>query len=153
MTDHGSASFWILIRQKADLSAARSITKWGARGAFVVRQLKSVANSSQRALRTYLDANNVSYQPFWIINGIRVVGAKAPMLSEVAGWSEVQRIVPTWRVPLERAIRPERARPGRGVGASRTSAPTGCGSGSASEARAPWWRTSTRASSSITRRW
>jgi subtilisin family serine protease len=104
MTDHGSASFWILLRQRADLSAARSIAKWGARGAFVVRQLKSVANSSQRALRAYLDANQVSYQPFWIVNGIRVVGATAPVLSEVAGRAEVQRIVPTWQVPLERGI-------------------------------------------------
>jgi subtilisin family serine protease len=97
----GSASFWILLRQKADLSAAPSIRNWGARGGYVLRQLKSVANSSQRALRAYLNAHHVSYQSFWIINGIRVVGVKGPVLSALSARSEVQRIVPTWRVPLE----------------------------------------------------
>jgi subtilisin family serine protease len=104
MRAQGSASFWVLLRQKADLSAAPSIKKWGARGEFVVRQLKSVANSSQRSLRAYLDARHVSYQSFWIINGIRVVGATAPVLSSVVARTDVKRIVATWSVPVERGI-------------------------------------------------
>jgi subtilisin family serine protease len=104
MRTQGSASFWVLLRQKADLSAAPSIKKWGARGAFVVRQLKSVASSTQRSLRAYLDAQHVSYQSYWIINGIRVVGATAPVLSSVAARTEVKRVVATWSVPVERGV-------------------------------------------------
>jgi subtilisin family serine protease len=104
LNTQGSASFWILLRQKADLSAAPSIRNWGARGAFVLHQLKSVANSSQRSLRAYLSAQHVSYQSFWIVNGIRVVGSEAPVLSSVAARPEVQRIVPTWQVPLDGGI-------------------------------------------------
>jgi subtilisin family serine protease len=104
MRTQGSASFWILLRQKADLSRAPSIKNWTARGTFVVRQLKSVADSSQRGLRAYLSARGVSYQSFWIVNGIRVTGANAPVLSAVAARTEVRRIVSTWSVPVERAV-------------------------------------------------
>jgi subtilisin family serine protease len=99
---NGVASFWILLRQKADLVPAKSIHNWRARGAFVVRRLKSVAVASQRSLRTFLEAHHVPYKSFWIVNGIRVVGATAPVLWAVAARPEVRTIVPTWRVPLER---------------------------------------------------
>jgi subtilisin family serine protease len=97
----GSANVLIVLRQSANLSRAKHITNWAARGQFVVRQLESVANASQRGLRAYLTARHLPYQAFWIMNSIAV--AKAPMVvvSAVAARPEVKRVLPQLSVPLE----------------------------------------------------
>jgi subtilisin family serine protease len=100
----GSAGFWVLLRQQADLTPARAIRNWTVRGAFVVRELRSVAESSQAGLRAYLDSHQVTYRPFWIVNGIRVDAATTQLVAAVAARPEVRRIVPTWQVPVERGI-------------------------------------------------
>src|SRR5256885_1725934 len=43
----GSATYWVLLRQHADLSAASAIGDWNTRGAFVVDQLRRAAADSQ----------------------------------------------------------------------------------------------------------
>ena len=68
------ASFWILLGSKADLSAAPSIKDWGARGTFVMNQLKNEANRTQRGLRIYLHQHGIAYKPYWIANVILVYG-------------------------------------------------------------------------------
>jgi subtilisin family serine protease len=100
----GSASFWILLGQKADLSAAPSIRNWNARGRFVLNRLTSVANASQRGLRAYLDAQHVSYQAFWIVNGIRVSNASAAVLNAVVSRPDVSRVAATWHASLVEPI-------------------------------------------------
>ena len=55
-----TASYWALLRQKADLTGAPSITNWGARGWFVYNRLTQVANSSQKGLRALLSARGAS---------------------------------------------------------------------------------------------
>src|SRR2546421_12286546 len=48
---NGSATFWGLFRQQADLSKASAVADWTARGAVVVDSLKAVAHSRHRAGR------------------------------------------------------------------------------------------------------
>ena len=45
---------------------------WIQRGRFVMQQLQSVAQSSQKNVRAYLDSNGISYRSFWIDNVILV---------------------------------------------------------------------------------
>ncbi|TMK85183.1 MAG: hypothetical protein E6G44_07910 [Actinobacteria bacterium] len=93
---NGSARFWVLFRQQADLSRASAIADWTARGAFVVDSLKAVASSSQRAMRAELAGSHVAYRSFWIVNGILVTRGTAATLEAAAARPEVSRIAADW---------------------------------------------------------
>ena len=93
---HGSADFWILFKQKANLSKAYSIRNWTDRGWYVVNSLKATANASQRSVRSLLASRGASYQSFWIQNGIKVTGGSASLVNAVVGRPEVSRIAPAW---------------------------------------------------------
>ena len=94
-----TTSYWALLKQKADLTGASSITNWGARGWFVYNRLTQVANSSQKGLRALLTARGARFTAFYIINAIRITSGGAT-LSAVAARSEVAKIVPTWTVHI-----------------------------------------------------
>jgi subtilisin family serine protease len=98
----GSANVFIVLRQSADLTRAKSIKNWTARGQYVVRQLKSVANSSQRGLRAYLEGRHLPYQAFWIMNAISVSKVPTAVVSAVAARPEVKKVLPQLSVPLDR---------------------------------------------------
>jgi subtilisin family serine protease len=100
----GTANVLIVLRQSANLSRAKHIKNWTARGQFVVRQLKSVANTSQRGLRAYLAAHHLPYQAFWIMNSIAVAKVPTASVSAMAARPEVKRVLPQLSVPLERGI-------------------------------------------------
>ncbi len=90
-----TATYWVLLRQHADLSAASSISNWNARGWYVYNRLTSVATSSQRAVASLLTRRGASYLSFRIINGLRVT-SNASTLSAVAARPEVGQVVPDW---------------------------------------------------------
>jgi len=94
-----SATYWALLRQRADLRGATAITSSSAQGWFVYKRLTSVANSSQAGLRSMHASRGASYKPFWIINAIRIT-SKAATLNAVAGRPEVARILPRWSSKL-----------------------------------------------------
>jgi subtilisin family serine protease len=87
----GETTFWAVMKQQADLSPAYGIWDWTARGAFVVDRLQAVADQSQADLRAFLDKKGVEYQPFWILNAIRVT-AGADIVNDVARQPGVDRI-------------------------------------------------------------
>jgi subtilisin family serine protease len=97
---YGAASFWIVLAGKADLSAAPSIKDWGARGTFVVDQLKNEANTTQRGLRTYLHDNGIEYRSYWIANAILIYRASAAAVRTLADRPEVAQITPRWYARL-----------------------------------------------------
>jgi subtilisin family serine protease len=96
-----SASYWALLRQRADLSGASSIKSWNARGQYVYSRLTNVASSSQRGLKALLANRGVKFQSFWIINAIRITSGSTT-LQAVAARPEVKRVVPTWRYTIEK---------------------------------------------------
>jgi subtilisin family serine protease len=96
----GTASYWAILRQKADLSGAGSIQGWTARGWFVVNRLQSVADSSQNGLRALLRERKASFKSFWIVNAI-LIKSGAATLEAVAARSEVARVVPDWSARVE----------------------------------------------------
>ena len=87
-----SITFWVILREKADLTPAYSMQNWDARGQFVYHRLQTVANSSQVALRSLLRRRAVTYHPFWIANAIRITAGKST-LQELQARPEVKQII------------------------------------------------------------
>src|SRR6266542_7022571 len=137
------AVYWAILRQKADLSGASSISDWTARGWYVYNQLNSVASSSQQELRALLKARGVSAKAFWIINAIRIKSGAAT-LQAVAARTEVARILPKWHYTIHRQRAARTSQPSSGT--SRGSTPHRCGPPTTTGARASPWPTSTRGS-------
>jgi len=90
---HGSADFWVLFQKKANLAPAKAIKNWAARGWYVVSRLKGTANASQHSFRAYLDRAHASYQAYWIVNGIHVLGGSQRIVDAAAARPEVRRIM------------------------------------------------------------
>lgn len=88
----GQTTFWVLLRDRADLSRAPGIQDWGARGRFVYQRLTRTADASQSGLRSLLRKRGVPFQPFWIVNAIRVTAGES-VVKELAAQREVEQIV------------------------------------------------------------
>ncbi len=92
IAEQGEATYWVILREKADLRPAYAMTNWEARGRFVFERLRAVANTSQAGLRAWLRSRGVAHRPFWILNAIKVTAGKA-ILQELAARPEVAQIV------------------------------------------------------------
>jgi subtilisin family serine protease len=104
----GATGFWILLRDRADLSAAHGIADRTARGTFVMHRLMATAGSAQRRLRAILDARHVPYHAFWAIDAVRVQRGDAATVAAVTGLKEVAAIVPVWSARVDPlAVTPE----------------------------------------------
>ncbi len=95
----GETTFWVILREKADLSPAFGMPNWEARGRFVYNRLEAVANQSQARLRALLAGRGAPHQPFWVVNTIRVTGDQA-LLDEISQLPEVEQIVADQVFPL-----------------------------------------------------
>jgi subtilisin family serine protease len=100
----GAAGFWVMLRERPDLSAARGIADRTERGAFVMRRLMSTAASAQRRVRAALDARHVRYHAFWAVNAVRVVRGDAATLEALAGIEDVAEVRPTWSASVDRLL-------------------------------------------------
>jgi hypothetical protein len=90
VTAKGSATYWVVLREKADLTPAYGMRDL-ERGTYVYEELQRVADLSQAELRALLDSRGATYEPFWIVNALRVEG-DAGLLLELAARSEVDSI-------------------------------------------------------------
>ncbi len=70
----GSATYLVILKEQADLSAAYEIDDWETRGWYVYDTLRDVANRSQADLLAVLrnNADVIDYQPYFIVNAIHV---------------------------------------------------------------------------------
>ena len=87
----GTAGFLVYFRDRPSLKAAERMD-WIQRGRFVMQQLQSVAKSSQKNVRAYLDSKGVSYRSFWIDNVILVEESDITVLNELRRFPEVSII-------------------------------------------------------------
>ncbi len=85
-------TFWVVLRDKADLKPAQNITNWKERGDFVVNTLKTVAERSQAGIRGLLRSRGRAYESFWIANAIKVT-ADVATIQELAARPEVEQII------------------------------------------------------------
>lgn len=100
VTQGNKATFWVILREEADLRPAYAIKNWEARGRFVVNKLQAVANTSQAELRRLLRSRNADHRPVWIVNALQVT-ADQSILNELAARPEVAKIVAdgAYRIP------------------------------------------------------
>ncbi|GAB4117753.1 MAG: S8 family serine peptidase [Roseiflexaceae bacterium] len=87
------ADFLIFLHQQADLQAATSISNWHARGEWVYQRLTELAEQSQADLRSTLQQRGLRFQPYWIVNAIRVRGS----------WQDAQALANHQEVAMLRA--------------------------------------------------
>ncbi len=110
LSDGGTTSFFVYLKETADLSRAPIYTSEGTvsradNARWVYNELTSVAERSQADLRRYLRDRNVEFTPFWIANAIHVTGdarlaralAARPEVSHLEADREYHLIEPTDR--------------------------------------------------------
>ena len=86
-----NASVVILLADQADVSAAYNMKDQDARGWLVYNTLTQHAARTQAGLRTFLDAQGISYQSFWAANMI-VMAADRTLVESLAARDDVARI-------------------------------------------------------------
>ncbi|MFQ5593832.1 MAG: hypothetical protein ACE5HA_06755, partial [Anaerolineae bacterium] len=87
----GKADVLVFVRGRPDLTSTRSLSTKTEKGRFVVDALQTTAEKTQLGLRRWLDARGVEYQPFWIVNMLRVSADRALVL-DLAGRPNVEKI-------------------------------------------------------------
>ncbi len=93
-------TFWVVLKDQADLSAAGKTRDWNARGQLVVDKLRATADTSQAGLRGLLQSRSVKFEAFWVVNTIRVTAGQS-LLNEIAARPEVTaiRADATYQIP------------------------------------------------------
>ncbi|MGD1224163.1 S8 family serine peptidase [Streptomyces krungchingensis] len=90
---HGrEASFFVVLKAQADLSAARGKLTHEAKARAAFKKLRAQATDSQRSLTAYLDKKKVGHKDFWIADAVHVTGDEK-LVDELAKRSDVARIV------------------------------------------------------------
>lgn len=80
--------FLVFLADQADISAAYAIRDRVERGEYVYNTLVAHAESEQKELRSWLEAQNIAYRPFWIVNALLVRGGQTEV-NALAGRAEV----------------------------------------------------------------
>ncbi len=96
----GQAEFLVMLKEQADLRAARSLPTKLERGRAVVEALRATAAKTQPSVVEALKAAGVDHRPLWIANMIWVKGTRATV-EAMASRSDVARIHANPRVRLE----------------------------------------------------
>jgi subtilisin family serine protease len=128
---NGSVTFFVVMTETADTSAANGIDDWAARGQVVVDTLKAVANRTQGPVLQLLSRSpGVNVTPFWIVNAIRVrVDAASvfsgQLINQLAGRADVDAIREDvqWEIPVPLAGIAEPGIQGVEWGVARVHAP------------------------------
>ncbi|WP_405796219.1 S8 family serine peptidase [Streptomyces sp. NBC_01506] len=88
----GEASFFVVLKDRADLSGARGKRSHAAKAKSAYQELRAKAEDSQRSLTAFLDREKVGHQDFWIANAVRVTGDE-DLVKKLERRSDVDRIV------------------------------------------------------------
>ena len=96
---HGHTTFWVVLREQADLSAARGM-RASPRGRFVYDSLTSTADRTQPPLKAWLRQRHIPFKSFWILNALRVTAGSSARHA-LAARPEVEKILPdvVFRIP------------------------------------------------------
>jgi len=85
------AEFLVVLADQADLSSADQLSTKADKGRFVYDTLWAKAQSTQKLLRAWLEAQHVEYRSFYIVNAIWVKGQR-DLAQTLAARSDVARI-------------------------------------------------------------
>ncbi|MBO1331926.1 S8 family serine peptidase [Streptomyces sp. VRA16 Mangrove soil] len=88
----GDATFFITLKDKADLSGAKKQKTHAKAATAAYKELREHADASQASLRSFLDKKKVGHTDYWIANTVKVTGDQA-LVDELAKRSDVKSIV------------------------------------------------------------
>ena len=88
----GKAEFFIVMKGEANLAPAENLETKDEKAVFVFNALQNTANQSQASIKSFLKAQNVDFQAFWIINAIFAKGDYA-LIEQLAAREEVAEII------------------------------------------------------------
>lgn len=92
MAKGGDATFFVLLKDQADLSGAKKQKTHAARARAAFKELRANAADSQASLTSFLDKKKIGHQDYWIANAIQVTGDQ-DLVNELARRSDVASIV------------------------------------------------------------
>src|SRR5262245_61148013 len=104
------ASFLVVLREQADLSAAAAVPDRLARRRYVYETLRARAEESQGPLRERLVRAGASFRPHFLVNLIEVEG-EAMLARELAARPEVASVSANLEIPVERVAAEDRLLP------------------------------------------
>ncbi|QNP65797.1 S8 family serine peptidase [Streptomyces genisteinicus] len=87
-----AATFFVVLKDQADLSRARKQRTHAARAKAAFTELRAKAADTQAPLRSFLDRKKVGHQDFWIANALRVTGDQR-LVDELAARPDVASVV------------------------------------------------------------
>lgn len=105
--------FLVVLQEQADVSAAATLPSKAEKGRLVYETLTAVARRSQAPILAQLQAQNIVYQRFWLVNMIAVRGnrqlveqlAQREDVAHIYANSEVAlQLLPTEQADIERAL-------------------------------------------------
>src|ERR1051325_4348151 len=119
------ATFFVILRDQADLSQAARIRDWKGKGDAVVTALRQHALKTQAPLLTVLAKSDVVITPFWIVNTIKVTTGDEQLIHLLAGLPQVASITAehVWQIPEPKPAADEPSIQSVEWGVSRVHAP------------------------------
>jgi len=96
-TAAGPADVLVVLAKQADLSPASELPSKAEKGRFVYRALTDIAMRTQLPLRRWLNQRGLSYQPFYVVNALKVTADRS-LLVALATRPDVARIEANPRV-------------------------------------------------------
>ncbi|MFF3452360.1 S8 family serine peptidase [Streptomyces sp. NPDC002667] len=88
----GDTTFFVVLKDRADLSGARKQKTHAARARAAFKELRAHAADSQASLKSFLDKKKIGHQDFWIADAIQVTGGQ-DLVNELAKRSDVASVV------------------------------------------------------------
>ena len=95
----GETEFIVFLAQQADLSGAAALQTKLEKGTYVFERLREVAERTQKPLLATLQAQDVSYRPYWVANMIWVRG-DMQVIQSLAARADVAHIYANPRFQL-----------------------------------------------------
>ncbi|MFF8780473.1 S8 family serine peptidase [Streptomyces sp. NPDC015140] len=92
VADGGDASFFVVLKDQADLTGVRKQRSHAGKAKAVYKELRAHAEHAQSSLTSFLDKNKVGHQDYWIANTVHVEG-DAKLVARLAKRPDVAKIV------------------------------------------------------------
>jgi subtilisin family serine protease len=100
VADGGDATFFVELKDRADLSGAKKQKTHAARAKAAYRELRTHAEDSQKSLTAFLDRKKVGHKDYWIANAVQVTGDRG-LVDELAARPDVAKVVKEQKYRLD----------------------------------------------------
>ncbi len=90
----------VLLEQQVDVRQANHLVDRQKRSTYVFNNLYESAETSQFAIRKWLDAKHVTYRSYYIVNALQLI-ADADLIAELANRLDVKRVMTNPRIALQ----------------------------------------------------